>query len=381
MRILDRYLFQQTFIASALSVALFAFVLIAGNAVRDIIALLGAGQLNAGDFLYLLGLLIPYVVAYALPLGLLSGALIVLGRLSARGEITAMKAAGISVYRMLVPVLVLAVLGMGLSCFINLYYAPMARTAYKQELVNVVRHAPLRFIQPRTFIQTFPGYILYVGKKDGSVFSDFWIWELDEHDRVSMLIKAEQGIFGYDAGEDAITLTLNNGSGERHMQSDPENFVAASLPSFTFDESIISLSLSRIKALNDVDRKLSMYTFGELLDLRKELNEREAEKGPSPHLKRAQVALNLQINKSLALASSALAMAILGVPLGIKVRRSETYANFALALGLALVYYFLVVMVTWLERSPDLRPDLLVWLPNLLYFVTGWILLRRSNQN
>jgi len=72
-----------------------------------------------------------------------------------------------------------------------------------------------------------------------------------------------------------------------------------------------------------------------------------------------------------------LSFAFIAVPLGIKVSRRETSANLAVAVGLALGYYFLTVMVSWLDPYPQYRPDILIWLPNLFLFVIGGWLFRR----
>ena len=69
--------------------------------------------------------------------------------------------------------------------------------------------------------------------------------------------------------------------------------------------------------------------------------------------------------------------ALIGVPLGIKVSRRETSANLGVAVLLALGYYMLTVSVTWLDRHPVYRPDLLFWLPNAIFLILGaWLFLR-----
>jgi lipopolysaccharide export system permease protein len=76
-------------------------------------------------------------------------------------------------------------------------------------------------------------------------------------------------------------------------------------------------------------------------------------------------------------AFAVLSFALLGVPLGIKVSRRETSANLGLAALLGLGYYFLTVAVTWLDRHPGYRPDLLYWVPNLLMLGVGiWLFTR-----
>ena len=77
---------------------------------------------------------------------------------------------------------------------------------------------------------------------------------------------------------------------------------------------------------------------------------------------------------------SVMSLCLVAIPLAIKVGRRETYANFALALVLALSFYFMMIIVSWLESQPAWRPDLLVWLPNLFFQGLGLFLLARANM-
>src|SRR5690606_10503864 len=126
VRLLHRYIFRQVLVACLLSLALFVFVLVAGNAIRQIVGLVAGGRLSIGEFLYFIGLLVPGVAAYALPLGLLTGILLVLGRLSAQSEIQAMKAAGISLYTIASPILLIAMLGSAFSLWVTFHHGPRA---------------------------------------------------------------------------------------------------------------------------------------------------------------------------------------------------------------------------------------------------------------
>ena len=71
------------------------------------------------------------------------------------------------------------------------------------------------------------------------------------------------------------------------------------------------------------------------------------------------------MQSNLASAFGILSLTLLAIPLGIRVSRSETFVNFAVALALALVYYLLTVCMGWI-RNPYFRPDILVWLPNIV---------------
>ena len=108
MNLLHRHIFKSVLFACATGVALFAFVLMVGNAIKDLMPYLVAGQLKSEMFAELVLLLVPFVVSYALPFGVLAGVLLVLGRLSAEHEVTAMRAAGLSLPWIARPILLLA---------------------------------------------------------------------------------------------------------------------------------------------------------------------------------------------------------------------------------------------------------------------------------
>ena len=142
MNLLDRYIFKSVLGSCLAAVGLFAFVLMLGNAIRDLLGYVLADQLTLATFVRLVLLLIPFTISYALPMGMLTGVLLTLGRLSADSEITAMRAAGISLFRMARPVILLGVLGFLLGLYVNFTAMPQARLQYQRELADAVPVLP-----------------------------------------------------------------------------------------------------------------------------------------------------------------------------------------------------------------------------------------------
>lgn len=377
----NKYILKQVAASALGTVALFVFVLVLGNVVKEVMGDLTAGRMSISFFLYIVALIIPGVIPYALPLGMLTGILLVFGRMSAQSEIVAMKACGRSLYSMAAPVFFLAICASLFSLAINFYYAPAADYAYKNALKNIIRANPLQFITPGSFIKEFPGYVIYAKEAEGSDLIGFRIWELDGQGRATVAIQSDRGILSYDDAADEILLTLKNGTAERSRQDDPED-LRKPLPTARFDELVIKLPLGDIiGSMDKSGKQLKRMTLGELLEARNKWHPRPDSETTPELAFRDRIEVQLQIQKNFAMAFSIFSMVLLAIPLGIKASRSETFANVGIALALAMSYYLLTVLISWLEKYPTIRPDLLIWIPNIIFQIAGVALIIRSSKN
>ena len=380
LSLLHRHILKEILVATGLAMGLFIFVLLVGNALKDVAELVVAGKLDFWVFLKVLGLLIPYVASFALPLGMLTGTLIALGRLSSQREITAMKSAGLSLYQISAPVFLIAFFGMIAAVLVNLHYAPQSRLERKALLASALTENPVGFIEERRFIHEFPGYVIYMGGRDGSTMKDFWIWELDKAKRVKLFLRAAEGELAYDKSNKELILTLRDGTAEQRDPEQPEAFGQTMPDSLFFGELPIALPLHQLFGDERKRRvRTKEMTFAQLMDRREIELAQEARTGEPMTEDRLEVQVHLQ--KNFALAFSVFSLAVFGVPLAIHVVRKETYANLGIALVIAMSYYFLIIMVSWLEGHPSLRPDLLIWLPNLIFQSIGFWMIYRASRH
>ncbi|HLP25333.1 MAG TPA: LptF/LptG family permease, partial [Acidobacteriota bacterium] len=111
MKLLHRHIFANVGATCLAAVGVFTFILLLGNVLKDLLGYVLSGQLEFDSFLRLVGLLIPTMVSYALPGSILTGVLLVLGRMSSDREITAIRASGVSVAGISAPIFFLALLG------------------------------------------------------------------------------------------------------------------------------------------------------------------------------------------------------------------------------------------------------------------------------
>src|SRR5580704_11417420 len=162
MRILSRYVFREILSSALLGTLLATFVIFL-HAVDRYFELLVRSSGHTGTVLWLFALALPPVLPLALPFGVLVGILIGLGRMSTDGEITAIRAAGVSSRVVILPVLAFALLATLATGAASLWLTPLAFRQSVNILNRLGAEQLTADIQPRVFDEQFPNTILYVG--------------------------------------------------------------------------------------------------------------------------------------------------------------------------------------------------------------------------
>ncbi len=384
MKTLYLYLTRQVLATLVMTVIVFTFVLVLANVLTDIMKLLLSGHTSLASIAEAFALLFPWVLVYALPMAMLAAALLVFGRLSADNELTAVRSSGISLVSFITPVLVLSVLLCLLSAWINLDLAPRCRVAQKQLMDQMMVNTAAEMV-PEGRVTTFSNMTIRVEKKSGNELENIHVLQTNAGAYDWMVLSAPRGLLTttnqqvflilYDGtalfrkGTNTSTSTL---AFPVHpvllgSKSDQPKYEKPDLSDMTFRQ--------LLQELRDLERQPTLpigdLTIDEQLQMKQVLEGFTVD---------PTLAVRVQMHREVAFSFACLGFTLIGIPLGIRAHRRENTVGFAMALGLAIVYYMIVIVGMALHKHPEFAPQLIVWLPNFIFQAVGAVMLWRANR-
>jgi len=389
MKTLHRYLLKQVLVTLLMTVLVFTFVLLLGNLFKEILMLLVNRQITFGILFEALGLLVPFTLAFALPMGMLTATLLVFGRFSADQELTAAKASGISLLSLAGPLVSLSLLLCVVCAAVNMKFAPQCRVAYKQLLFRAGVQQPGMMFPEGQFVTDFNDCIFYVGKNDGKTLKDILVFLMPDHTNIVMKIHAPRGSFNYDEVNRQVEVKLYEARsvsaadgrwlpqylGEWTYQPDMKR-----LANFTKRTSLSNMTFSQLRnELADMERRIresALFRTSPTASLTAAGKSAPGLRTPAELTSPIKVLMNRQVAFSFA----CLGFTLVGIPLAIRVHRRETNIGFALALGLVVIYYAFLILGESLAPKAALFPQLIVWIPNFIFQGVGAVMLWRANK-
>lgn len=217
----------------------------------------------------------------ALPIGILLSSIMALGNLSENYELAAIKSAGISLKRVIRPLIILTLLLSSLNfVFMNNVF-PWATLKQKNLYLNMKKKKPALALVPGVFNTEIPGYTIKFEEKYGeeeNLLKNVQIADLSLGKGKHKVITAEKGIISSDEGSKYMTLTLENGNYyEEHVKNGMLPKDRAKMPASraTFNKYSINIDISSFndsEKLNDtlVTTHQGMLSIKQLSDISKE---------------------------------------------------------------------------------------------------------------
>ena len=355
MRILTRYILNETFSHSLLGLLVFTFIIfIFVPHTRQLIELVVRRDLPPSSILTLFLLPIPSILVLTIPMSVLVGTLIGLSRMAADGEVIAARASGIGISQFVRPVMAFALVGWTLTLWMSLILAPRAlRELTHMEVVLKAGQAPYE-IRPRVFIEQFPNLLLYLEDVTGSGLRWRGVFIADTTTPGALKITlAETGVLVNERGSDRLTLHLEQGTMHEIDTRHPEQYSVSS-----FTRTAIPIPVEQAESAPLERETPSSLGLGELI-----------EKVGKPGARR-QAAL-VELHYRLALPVASLVLALVGLPLGLYTRKGGKAAGLILTVLLVFSYYILMAFGRSLSMQGRLHPALGLWIANLVFAAAG----------
>ena len=362
MRILNHYISHSFVVTFVATVAVLTFVFSIGALFK--MSGLAASGIDWRPILRIFISNIPAALAFTIPVGVLTATLLVFGRLSADSEITAIKACGISIWKVVRWMLPTVTLLTAICIYINCNAVPNSHFIRRSAMVAIKTINPIDLVQEGRPIKAFDGLTICVGKKSKDKIMDVRIYDMRQPG-TKREIKAGSGTITIKEETNDILLKLED------VTIDPISFEhpgAAHADRW-------SVLIENNQRMQNYNKRVKDMSLTELFI---KVRAMVAEVGEDAHkFAVRRMKMSVEMNKRLALSSSCLAFMFLGIPFGIRSHRKESSAGIMLSLVLVFCFYLFILLAEQLVENPGLRPDILIWLPVVVSILLGSVMIHR----
>lgn len=388
----------------------------------------GIGVLTILEFFFLS---LAWMTALAVPMAILVATLMAFGRLSEDNEITALKAGGVSFYRLLSPVLLSATAIALLLVIFNNDVLPEFNHRARSLMSAVHRKKPALSLKDREglFIDDFPGLSILLEKVDEKESKAYGITIYEKGpEGLSAIIRAQRGDLHFSQVEDRLTMTLFEGEIHRTDPETPDRYLRTSFDKHVLHISDIGQQLVRKESARRGDREMSaammrakvrkdrstlvthrdtatrvaqdyldryLPTFEDgvyappkglrpdsdlLRTQRKTLQKLRTSLQHIDVKKRSINKYSVEIHKKYSIPVACIVFVLLGAPLGIIAKSGGMGVGFGLSVGFIVVYWAFLIGGESLADRQFIAPWLAMWAPNLFLGAVGIFLVLRAGR-
>ncbi len=353
--IINRSIFTEILGPFSISVLFFAIVFIMMEMLK-IANWVVNYNIGIGIVVLMIAYACPYLMVFVLPMSTMMGILLTFLRLSSDNELIALKSGGVSIYRLLPPVLLFSFIGFLLTAFMTIIGVPWGNVSLEKLALKVMASNADIGLKERTFIDTFENVMLYVNKIDvrNKKIIDIFIEDKRKAGMVSTVV-APEGRLISDPDKSLIHLQLYNGT------INQTNLNNRSVNSINFDTYNFSFELEH-KVVKFEDKQKDPDEMS-LVELHEYI--RKAPVHDKDYWK-AQIILH----RSFAYPIACFALGLSAMPLGIQSRSVKRSFGLTLGLFFFFLYYMLLSAAIILGEAGDIHPAIGMYLPTV---ITGFI--------
>jgi len=315
-------------------------------------------SIHLGDFIRLYAYFTPQLLLFALPMSAMMGVVLGTTRLNNENELMVLKSSGISLYRMLPPIVAFGLGVALLTGIFSIYLMPAAKKAKVELAFQLAKEKIERSIHEKRFSQGLGDIVLYADMIDQTTGTWKGVYISDMRDPVHpVTIIAEAGNIAADANGTILLISLHNGILNRSTAD------AVQTIDFKGYDMHLPLEAPTTSPFAKVDATIMQQS-----ELLAEANRLGKTRGAVNYLN--------EFHKRLVLPVACFILTLLGFPLGFLSGPRHKTIGIPLGLVVFIFYYVLLTGSEIISESMLLPPGIALWLPNLAFLILTILFIR-----
>ena len=363
--ILDRYLIKEAIPNFFIGLLVFTFVML----MNQILVLAEILITKGVDFVVIFLIIfysLPALTVLTIPMSLLLGILLSFGRLNSDSEITVLRASGISFYRLMVPMLVLALAGWLVCGYLMQVTVPWANYSFSRLVFKIATTNPTSEFKPRIFYNQFRNMLLYIQdipSKD-QVWKGVFIYDESQPNKARVVLAREGEVQKKESANEELEIKLDEGSWHEVDTQLPQDYTFV-----YFDQNVLPLP-QRGQFNVDLPKNDRELTVPELKAMVKSYKQK---KFPTNFLE-------VEIYKKYSIPFACMVFAFLAVTLGVTSQKGSRSSAYAISIGIILLYYLLLIGGERMGDAGRVSPWLAAWGANIVLGSLGLVLFLKANS-
>jgi lipopolysaccharide export system permease protein len=259
----------------------------------------------------------------------------------------------------------------------NCVVYPKSTYVNRQLIKSMGVEDPIKLLEEGRYMRDFPGYMIYVGKKNKNRVRDLTVYETEgDSGKVTATIRAESGIMTTDKEKALLKIDLFDVRMEIPDLNAPDD--ATRTRYVNARQYPIRLDFNELMGRSTVSKKRKNMTLSELAWRVRNPSKEYA--GMEPEIRRKEHNRDLiEINQRICLSIAPFMFVLVAIPLGIKSHRKESSIGMLMSLGIVFIYYLFIILSDTFDSKPELHSWCYPWIPIISGQLGGLILLRRAN--
>ncbi|MBU0462529.1 MAG: LPS export ABC transporter permease LptF [Proteobacteria bacterium] len=361
--IINRYIFRELLSPFAISLFFLTFVFLMTR-IPEITNMVVNYNADISSIALMVVYTLPRFLEFTIPMSVMISVLLTFMRMSGENEILALKNAGVSLYKLLPPVLAFCFLGIFLTMWVTVFGVSWGKLSLKQKTIELARSSIDVALQERQFNSKLEDVMIYVSHVDmkTKALKDVFIEDRRTKGVVNISI-APLGRLIRLEDEQVYTIRLYNGA-INQVDADEGSVSSIQFESYDINIDLNIMNKGEGKISKDLDEVSLVYLIGLIRSGIKD--------------KARLINALMELHEKFSIPFACLSLGILAFPLGVQAASLRRSSGFGFGISFFLLYYFLLATGWSAGETGNYPPVIAMWLPNVIMGGIGVFFLARN---